>query len=463
MRRLALVFAFAGAATLGACGKSSTTPADGGSQKEGGGPTLDGGGGESVIPGDSGPGGEAGPKADGGTATCDPAVIGKKCTEKGQECGQNATCLLLSQTQGGICTCECKPDNPATPLANEDSCPDRPKNACYGIELTSGKTISLCLKNCAPQLGKNECQSPFACHPRSSSITRVTDQAVCLRFGCTKDDECPITNGKTCDTSKKDCATGETCEPLTDTGTAGVCTEPGKCDTASGLCAPHSKGNAAAKIGSPCGSDKDCAGNMRCEMEYDRTKLLKAGAACKTAGECCTGGCTGGKCDPGVCTVHARNGYCNISGCAFGSTLKEAACPADAACHTLFYGGICMKKCDLTKADTCRKEVLTGGKVDKYGDYECRGWNALSINNKPIVSDPVCDFGPTVTCDFFGPKATVGCDSIGADDPATSGTMENPTNMACRSIYDGTKKASGTDPEGFCLDDTASGTDKRTP
>ncbi|MCK5797990.1 MAG: hypothetical protein KAI47_12430, partial [Deltaproteobacteria bacterium] len=377
---------------------------------------------------------------------CDAALLGKTCTKEGQECGDGTngmTCLLTSDTQGGVCGCQCTPDDANTKLVNEDTCPDLSANACGSVELQDGSTLNLCFHKCAPKLGSNDCNAPLVCEPRSGVSVGLFDTAVCAFHGCAADTDCPVITSKTCKTDGSvACDTGDKCLPLEEGGADGLCTKPGKCDTASGLCAPRTANMlATAKVGDVCKDDTECAGNMKCEREMDMATIQKAGGeACTAASDCCSGSCNAGTCKPGTCTLHARNGYCYVAGCAF-SSFTAYQCPTGSICNTLYSGGLCMKSCELAKAESCR-----GNATDKLGDYECRAWNNISLGGVAAAAAPVCEFADNFACDVF---ATLDCPAFGE--------QGNPTNMVCRDIKTGAKLTNGKDPMGFCLDDTASG------
>jgi hypothetical protein len=147
--------------------------------------------------------------------------------------------------------------------------------------------------------------------------------------------------------------------------------------------------------------------------------------------------------------VQSRNGYCIVLGCAFATatTYSEFSCPSGSDCNKLYGGGICQKTCTLATAASCR-----GHSGDKFGDYECRAWSNLSISGVAIAKGPVCDFGPLVSCSFM--PSTLDCSSLG--------DKTNSTNMTCRKMNN-TKTTNSHDPEGWCLDDTASGPVGPTP
>lgn len=393
-----------------------------------------------------------------GSSLCDKTKLGKHCTQKGQECGSNMTCLLTSKTNGGVCTCQCKPDDASTQLINEDNCPDQANNTCGRVTLSNGQTKNFCFHHCDPALGKNDCEKPLSCNPRSGGSVGIFSDAVCFAFGCTKNSDCSVTTSTTCktDANPSTCPSGQECIALISGNTAGICAKPGKCDTASGLCAPRTSDfKAAAKVGDPCKDDTECAANMRCQMEFDNSKYRKKeNATCKTNSECCSGRCTSGKCTKGLCTVSARNGYCTIAGCAFAKTLTQYACPTGATCNNFYSGGLCMKTCSLTSKTDCRGRGTAATNPDLYGDYECYGLDALSIGGVKVAAKPVCMFGDTISCDLFGSSSTVSCKTLGG--------QQNTTKMDCRGL-DGTILTNKASPVGFCLDETTSGDTKRKP
>jgi hypothetical protein len=63
-----------------------------------------------------------GPAPDASPFPCDKTVLGKACTQGGNECGADHDCLVKSG-QSGFCSCKCRPDDPTTDLYMEDSCP----------------------------------------------------------------------------------------------------------------------------------------------------------------------------------------------------------------------------------------------------------------------------------------------------------------------------------------------------
>jgi hypothetical protein len=115
----------------------------------------------------------------------------------------------------------------------------------------------------------------------------------------------------------------------------------------------------------------------------------------------------------------------------------------------MWSGGLCFKTCSLTTAADCRNHS-----GDLFGDYECRGWNNLSLGGVPVTTAPICEEGGLFTCDFLS-TSSLDCSSVGS-------SMSNPTNMACRSLGN-TILTNSYDPLGRCLDNTASGTTYRSP
>ena len=90
-----------------------------------------------------------GSSADAGTSVdaspvCDPSIIGRGCSGDDLNCGAGV-CLMTSPI-AGVCTCWCTPDDPATPLVNEDSCPDLSKHLCAAFAVSSGEVADLCLQ-----------------------------------------------------------------------------------------------------------------------------------------------------------------------------------------------------------------------------------------------------------------------------------------------------------------------------
>lgn len=389
------------------------------------------------------------PKLDTPVAGCAP-VLGKGCTQNGTECGSAATCLLTAGTLG-VCTCTCTVDDPKTPLVNEDTCPNTSLHFCKAVTLSSGSTQSYCFKRCSPKLGSNDCSAPIACVPSSASFSPAVGAGVCLLPGCSKDADCPVLTATTCTTQNPalTCAATEVCVPLTTATTSGRCGKPGKCDLASGLCIAHALGNPAAKVGDPCKADTECGGIMRCQLELDLSAVAKkAGQSCSTDEECCSGHCVSKVCTQGLCAVNNRNGYCTIPGCEFASTLPIRACPTGSTCNRVYTGGLCQKTCALASATDCRNHPS-----DRLGDYECRAWNGLTLGGVMIADAPVCDFGTGMPCSFLQGSG-LDCSSVGL--------APNSTQMGCRSLSN-VALAGLHDPLGYCLDNTASGAQLRSP
>jgi len=447
-----------------------------------------------------------------GTGKCAPSGF---CEDN--PCGATDTnsnlCLSLgTETDGsrwGICTCSCTPDDPGTQLVVEDTCPDLAHHQCsselevtinaqckstadctvYGpswtCEVATGickGSEAFCLKFCDPKIGTNTCDGKLTCDPGSGGTWGIFDKAVCSQKGCTTNDRCPIDTGVACNPKTNDCATGQKCLVLDIRGDTNGCTQdadcndanyvcadlegskyctykegrcakPGQCDTVSGQCdvAPAGLFKAGAKVGDACKADVDCEKNQTCLFELDFSAILKKkGATCADNSECCSNNCANGTCgDGGLCTVHYRNGYCTTQGCSFATTLTQFACDAGSDCNNLYSGGFCQKKCTLADATSCRNNAS-----DYLGDYECRAWNNLAVGTVNVTTGPVCDFGTGMACDTFGTTSTLDCTSVG--------DQGNPTNMKCRNL-DGNATTNAKDPNGFCLDDTKSGTTVRNP
>jgi hypothetical protein len=412
------------------------------------------------VLGDTHPHPEGGPQPDHSVATPDHFVIkpdapppcssvGLPCTLNGNECGSASTCLLASDT-AGVCTCPCIADNAATPLVNEDTCPNLAKQICSTVTLQGGGVQSFCLQKCSPRLGANDCQGKLSCDPSTSRTFGMFDVAVCVVTGCAADADCRVSTSTVCSVLSNNCPTGQTCVTFSGAD-EGRCTLPGKCDLPSGLCGPHTLGKSTAKVGDACKDDRDCAGNMTCLMEFDMAKYQKhAAATCTDDTECCSGLCSSGKCTAGLCPVLYRNGYCVVFGCTFSSTLTFAACAGGSSCNRFFPGGLCQKTCSLSGATDCR-----GNGLDLFGDYECRAWDNFSLGGTQITSGPVCDFGTGLPCSLFQ-SGSIDCSDFGD----LVATPANPTNMKCRTLAN-VATATPYDANGFCLDDTSSGSGKR--
>jgi len=349
------------------------------------------------------------------------------CTKLGNVCKSSTSCCpgtscVLFASGLRLCLAKCTPDNPQTPLVNEDDCHKRgPGLFCSNVGYP-GKRY-MCLQKCEPKLGSSTCPAGVACHPRSATMSGSITTAVCAWAACKTSRDCPVWLHKTCTTqgSSTQCSglpKGSICtmqSPNAAPGAAALrCAMPGVCDVKSGLCAPHKYGKASAKVGDPCKDDRWCGGQMRCDMQGTNAQGY----------------------------THARNGYCVVDGCAFSNSLTPFACPSNARCHRLYYGGRCFKSCDLKSSKTCR-----GYAGDKYGDYECRAWNNLSVGGTAIVSGPVCETGDLMPCDMLS-GSSLDCSSVGL--------QSNPTQMKCRDPKTG-KQRSKYDPKGYCLDSTGSG------
>jgi len=183
---------------------------------------------------------------------------------------------------------------------------------------------------------------------------------------------------------------------------------------------------------------------MVCYLERDDAIFLRqAGQTCSVGTDCCSTKCSAGTCAKGrPCHLWRRNGYCTVEGCTFSATLTSAACDLGSTCNKLYAGGLCQKKCTLKAATDCRG--LTG---DYLGDYECRAWNRHHYQGVTLAATPVCDFGPTVPCDWvkgFG------------QDCGQLADQGNPTNMSCRDLK-GNTLVDKYSAAGLCLDNTASG------
>ena len=385
-------------------GQSDGATDNGGANLEGGTPDI--------MPPDTGP---ITPKDHNIGAGCSSKT---DCKKDSPLCLQYTNLFSWVTTGAGICTASCTPDNASTPLVDEDSCP-KPGYKCGAFSYSSGD-INYCLKTCDPSTTKNPCdaKSGTTCHPRSTAFSGSLNQAVCIWPKCTSNKECPVTLQKAC-TSDGDCTglgTGAFCYT-----SSSKCALPGNC-SAGGICGKHTKGKSTAKVGDPCKDDTECPNNGTCFTESSSTS--------------------------GAIGVDYHNGYCAIPNCTFSKTLTEYACDSGSACHALYYGGVCFKKCDLKTASSCR-----GYAKDNGGDYECYAWNNLVTGSggTPVSSSALCQSAATRTCDSFGTGSTVNCTTLGLP----SG---NSTKMGCRDRNTGKAKSSGTDPTGVCLDDTASGT-----
>lgn len=337
--------------------------------------------------------------------------VGAVCTQP-SDCAGGTSCLL---SLGGVTICTiaaCTQDNPATAGTNEDTCPNLAKNICAAIPLSSGSTQNYCVQRCQPRAASNDCPAQLACDFTAGSLVDDPTIGVCTTKACKADIDCPVFTAKTCTSATGagcSAAAGETCIALS---SGDRCAVAGHCNTVSGMCEGHSKGTAGAKIGDPCLADVNCGNDQFC--------LREGTASGKTSW---------------------RGGYCTILGCMHATNVPKLACPSGSACNRAYGGinGVCMRSCTLATASTCR-----GRSGDFLGDYECYGWDGLTLNldNKPVAATPVCD--TPVPCNFF----SGGC--------AALGLTPNSTNMNCRDLKNVTK-TNPADPTGYCLDNTAAG------
>ena len=142
-------------------------------------------------------------------------------------------------------------------------------------------------------------------------------------------------------------------------------------------------------VGDTCKDDRDCAQNQSCRMEIDQSKYKKKQyVTCASDSECCSGTCIGGMCTKGICSVENRNGYCTTKNCAFSASLTAFACDSGSDCSKMWAGGLCFKTCDMTSKTDCRNNA-----ADYFGDYECRGWNNLTLGGVPVTKMPICEPG----------------------------------------------------------------------
>ena len=163
-----------------------------------------------------------------GAGVCDP-------------CGKVNMVLTLGEDEDGslwgICTCPCTPDDPTSPLSNEDTCPDLNNNMCSEpLDITAGTCQTdadcatagtgfvcdagkcrgqkaYCVHKCKPALGSNSCNGELACKYDS---TFGVYEPICTRRGCKDGNSCMLTTGEKCDPKKglgieetnPDCTTG---------------------------------------------------------------------------------------------------------------------------------------------------------------------------------------------------------------------------------------------------------------
>ncbi|MFH1131362.1 MAG: hypothetical protein V1754_08510 [Pseudomonadota bacterium] len=328
--------------------------------------------------------------------------VGEACTD-GSECKPGSPNCVE-----GICSITCVPDNPATAF-NEDSCPDNVKQICSYV-FVNDVEAQYCLVRCTPDENSNPCPagSDTACSPRSTYFTEDLSIAACWIASCKTGSDCPVLLATECQSDAEcDTANGQFCEVE-----SGLCALPGNCNTANGLCGVHTHGKADAKIGDPCKDSTECAGDQYCDREYV---------------------------DDITGDVYMRNGYCTKIGCMFEATLTSAACPAGSGCNRAYFGGLCQRECTLDDANSCRG--LTG---DMLGDYECYAWQNVGEETFDYSDGPLCDYAPYTPCDYVD-----SCEDIG--------DATNSTNMSCRNPKTNEPTVDPNDPNGYCLDDTASG------
>lgn len=371
--------------------------------------------------------------------------IGRRCLNS-KDCAGGQYCLGNAPGGGGICTVHCTPDNPATPLTNEDNCPGQPTHSCHKLALAGGGVAFGCARTCNPAI-TNDCDTGVSCRKTGGGTLPWSAKHYCL-YGlpaCAKNSDCRVTTGQKCLVATANCPIGQVCLPHTPGSANGLCYIPGSCDAKCGFCAPRPAGKPAARVGDPCLGDTDCAGalDMTCLHEVGQTKdlgMVPAGAACKKADDCCSGKCLMGKCAVGLpCITLRRNGYCAARNCKPTMLVSLELCPAGSHCNLKIAGGVCLKSCDLQKAGTCR-----GHAKDLYGDYECRDWSGVTKGGAPLAAGPTCDFGHDTRCDYF----------LGtAQDCTVLGGAANPTKMACRDQA-GKVLTFKYDPLGLCLDNT---------
>jgi hypothetical protein len=355
-----------------------------------------------------------------------PSNVGEKCSQPTDCKSGSPLCITYTKLFGldtgkGICSMFCTPDDRNTPLVDEDNCPTGSKCAYLGNASTPPSPCKdcYCLKECTPSITTNPCPkgAGTTCHP-TSARWHPSGKALCIWPACETDKDCPVQGSTTC-TGDSECTslgTGAYCYFATSTAATGTCALPGKC-TASGLCGVHTHGKSGSKVGDACTSDLDCPNNGQCFEETTGSQYI-------------------GK--------HWANGYCVVAWCKHASTMSDFACPTGSGCHGLYFGGICMKTCNLDSKTDCRNNSK-----DKGGDYECYAWNNLTLTSTgaKVSQTPLCESAAQWNCAALG---TTKCTSLGL-------ASSNKTNMNCRDRTTGVKKSNIQDPTGVCLDDTASG------
>lgn len=343
--------------------------------------------------------------------------LGTPCTSSSGCCG-GLTCAQLPSGVG-VCTKPCTPDDPTTPLVNEDNCPNLASAMCVNVDYPGSSHY--CLQKCSPALYKASCPAGLACDPRSAALTREPKTAVCFYPGCKGPTDCPVRRSEDCNlalNTPQCVGLGPTvfCAPDLPGGAQGKCSLPGMCETTSGLCLAHGYGKPGAKVGDPCKDDLGCGGTMRCEQQSG-----------------------------GSSVVHARNGYCVIEGCSFASSAYSLKlCVAGSTCQHFFPGGRCFKTCDLKSSADCR-----GNPLDKHGDYECYDWSNLTISGGyPVAEGPTCEPADSYPCSLFQGSG-IDCSALGLQ-------PNNTTQMTCRDRVSGAVLPQHS-PAGLCLDTTSSG------
>jgi hypothetical protein len=330
------------------------------------------------------------------------STIGSLCTHDFQCCGQLICAPIASDLS--ICSTRCTPDNPDTPLVNEDSC-QRP-HQCISAESAGSPNDFYCAMPCKPSLRANECEPGVACHPETVQQGPSYDVAYCARSACRSDQDCPVFIGAPCGGGQA-CPKGAFCVPPGPRSIGG-CALPGNCDRRSGLCGPQLLGSPRARIGDPCTSDIDCGPSMKCELTL------------------------------------APNGYCYSDGCQFSASLPHTRCPAGSSCNRIFAGGFCMRTCKVESPNDCRAHAR-----DRYGDYECYDWSKLTFGNgRPIADAPTCDF-LAFGCEIFPKGVGFGCEVLGL-------FPNNRTDMRCRDPRTRKVLPEGS-PAGRCLDSCQAG------
>lgn len=170
-------------------------------------------------------------------SSCDPELLGTVC-HGANECGPVGVCLRDNESDVGVCVCECTPDDPSTPVY-EDDCPRSGRFVCAATKVGT-PARNFCFERCRPELGFNPCRSPLSCRPESVQLTG-TRQAVCAGTGCSSGDDCPVWTDTACDLAGSGvaCPAGQRCLALYEGAEEGRCVMAGVCDAISGICAPR--------------------------------------------------------------------------------------------------------------------------------------------------------------------------------------------------------------------------------